>query len=246
MISTTADDARTLFNRKADTWHLKYGPNGTLHPRLRQVTAGLSESCPPPARVLDFGCGTGDIATAMERRGYEVTGCDVAEKMIELARSTSGGTTVEWVCLEPGWRVLPFGDGSFDGVVASSVFEYLVDVPSVAGELSRVLRPGGVLLLTVPNPFNRLRRLEGLIQRALANHRFPSLLQRIPKVDAYFTYLRLSRNRSAGDWWERVLRSARLVALKDSDFSVDAWQRQAKAPLILLTVKREGVQACAH
>ena len=53
---------------------------------------------------------------------------------------------------------------SFDGIVASSVFEYLDDVPRVAAELSRVLRPEGVLLLTVPNPCNFMRKLEARLQ----------------------------------------------------------------------------------
>ncbi len=148
-----------------------------------------------------------------------MTACDFAEEMIDIARSSHNGTGVKWVCLKPVWEVLPFADGSFDGVVASSVFEYLVDVQRVAAELARVLRSEGVLLLTVPNPFS-------------------PMLRRIQRIDFYTTYLRLSRNRFGGEQWESVLAAAGFVAFDRRDFSKDTWREQATAPLVLLTVKR--------
>jgi ubiquinone/menaquinone biosynthesis C-methylase UbiE len=170
--------------------------------------------------------------------GYPVIACDFAEKMIDVARSSHTGTSVQWVCLQPDWEVLPFADSSFDGIVASSVFEYLLDVPRVAAELARVVRPGGSLLLTVPNPGNSVRELEAWLQSRLLHHRLPPLLCRVQRIDSYTTYLRLSRNRFAGEQWESLLTAAGFVAWDKNDFSEDAWRRQSKAPLILLAVKR--------
>jgi ubiquinone/menaquinone biosynthesis C-methylase UbiE len=178
------------------------------------------------------------MAAAIDGMGYRVAACDIEERMIEVARGTHTRTAVEWVCLNPDWRVLPFTDCSFDGIVASSVFEYLVDVQHVAAELSRVLRPEGILLLTVPNPFSFVRKLEGLVHSMVSNHWLPSLLHRVHRLDSYATYLRLSRNRFGGNWWQSVLSSAHFSALDERDFSKDTWRRQAKAPLILLAVKR--------
>ena len=234
----TANDVRTLFNQKARFWRNKYGANATLHSRVEQFTVRLSKVCLPSSQILDLGCGTGDIAAAIGHRGYQVTACDFAEEMIDIARSSHNGAGVKWVCLKPDWEVLPFGDGSFDGIVASSVFEYLVDVQRVAAELARVLRPEGVLLLTVPNPFSPARKREAWLQSILSNHRLSLMLRRIQRIDLYTSYLRISRNRFQGEQWESVLMAADFAALDRRDFSEDTWRKQATAPLVLLTVKR--------
>jgi ubiquinone/menaquinone biosynthesis C-methylase UbiE len=238
MVVPTGEDVRTLFNLKAGSWQSKYGRSGKLNARLERFTARLAELSPPPATILDFGCGTGDMAAAIDGMGYRVAACDIAERMIEVARGTHTGTGVEWTCLKTDWKVLPFTDGSFDGILASSVFEYLVDVQHVAAELSRVLLPGGILLLTVPNPFSYVRKLEAWFRRIVSNPHLSSLLNKVRYIDSYAAYLLLSRNRFSGDGWRSVLRSAHFAVLDESDFSSDAWRRQAKAPLILLAVKR--------
>ena len=242
--TTAANDVRTLFNHKARSWHSKYGPRGRLNSRVEQFTLRLSELCLPPGNILDLGCGTGEIAAAIGQMGYQVTACDIAEEMIDIARSNHPGTSVKWVCLKPDWEVLPFEDCSFDGIVASSVFEYLADVQSTAPELSRVLRPEGILLLTVPNPFNPVRKLEAWFQFMLSNHCLSSLLHRVQRIDLYVAYLRLSRNRFGGHRWQSVLSAAQFAALDERDFSEKAWLDQAKAPLVLLVMKRVATGQC--
>jgi SAM-dependent methyltransferase len=241
MVTLTANDVRALFNRKAGSWQNKYARSGKLNSRLVRFTLRLSELSLPPARILDLGCGTGDMAAAFGHLGYHVTACDIAGEMIDIARGAHSGSAVEWICLNPDWRVLPFADCSFDGIVASSVFEYLVDVQHAATELSRVLRPEGILLLTVPNPFNYVRRFEGWFRKMLSNHHLLSLLSKVGYAGSYPMYLLLSRNRLSEDGWQSVLSSAHFVALDERDFSRDAWRRQAKTPLILLAVKRAAV-----
>ncbi len=237
METPAANDVRRLFNHKARSWQSKYGPRGKLKSRFEKFFGRLAEHCLPHSEILDLGCGTGEIATALGQRGYQVTACDFSEEMLDLARKNSSGTRVNWVCLEPDWEVLPFADSSFDGIVASSVFEYLVDVQSVAAELARVLRPEGLMLLTVPNPFNRVRKIEAWLQSMFMNHHL-GLLHRVPRIDSYAAYLRLSKNRFEGQGWQAVLGKAHFAALDERDFSKKAWLDQAKAPLILLGVKR--------
>jgi ubiquinone/menaquinone biosynthesis C-methylase UbiE len=231
-------DVRALFNREACGWRSKYHPHGKLHSRVEQFTARLAELCPAPARILDLGCGTGEIAAAISQRGYSVTACDFAEEMMAVARSHHARTPVDWVGLQPDWKALPFADSSFDGIVASSVFEYLDDVPRVAAELSRVLRPEGVLLLTVPNPCNFMRKLEAGLQSMPWVRQLSPALGRVQRIDSYAAYLRLSRNRFRAHGWQSLLNAAHFTPLDKRDFSQDAWRHQARAPLVLLAVKR--------
>jgi SAM-dependent methyltransferase len=123
-------------------------------------------------------------------------------------------------------------------VVASSVFEYLGDVPGVAAELGRVLRPGGTLLLTVPNPYNRLRQVEKWLARPAANRRLAACLERIPRLGSYAAYLRLSRNRWNAQGWHSALARAGFKPLDPQDFSETAWRQQSQAPLVLLAVRK--------
>jgi ubiquinone/menaquinone biosynthesis C-methylase UbiE len=242
--SPQSNDVRTLFNQKARRWRSKYGPKGKLNSRVEHFTARLAELCPPPSNILDLGCGTGEIAAAIDHLGYQITACDLADEMIDIARRSYAGTSVNWVCLEPDWEDLPFEDSSFDGVVASSVFEYLDDVPRVAAELARVLRPEGILLLTVPNPCNVVRKVEAGFYSMLLRHRLPPLLRRVQRIDSYAAYLRLSRNRFEAPGWQSVLSAAHFAALDENDFSPEAWQHQAQSPLVLLAVKRAATAPC--
>ena len=232
-----------MFNRKAEAWHAKYLPNGKLTSRLNRFMERLSEVSPPPGRVLDLGCGTGDLAAGLSRRGYQVTACDIAEKMIEMARAVHMGAAVEWATLKPDWKALPFGEGSFRSVVASSIFEYLVEVEPVVEEISRVLQPGGVLLMTVPNPCNLLRRVEARLRPIISKHGLARLLRRVQRLDSYASYLQLSRNRSTGEQWQSVLSSAHLAPVDPRDFSSEAWQAQARTPLLLLVARKAEPQA---
>jgi 2-polyprenyl-3-methyl-5-hydroxy-6-metoxy-1,4-benzoquinol methylase len=237
-MTPAVSDVQALFNRKARSWQSNYRPCGKLNSRLDQFVARLSELCPSPGNILDLGCGTGDISSAISRMGYRVTACDIAENMLVIARSNWTRVPVKWVPLKPDWAILPFKNGGFDGIVTSSVFEYLTDVEGVALELSRVLRPGGILIFSVPNPCNHIRKVEAWLRSRSLHHTLSSLFCKFPRVRSYLTYLLLSRNRSRGGWWESVLAAAGFVPLDKKDFSEESWLDKANAPLILLAVKR--------
>ncbi|WP_236254386.1 class I SAM-dependent methyltransferase [Mucisphaera calidilacus] len=98
-------------------------------------------------RVLDFGCGWGGESVWLAERGAEVTGCDISASAIEHAQRFAAERGVAGVdfALSDSTR-LPFADDSFDAVFSTDVFEHVMDLPAVLGELRRVLRPGGVLL----------------------------------------------------------------------------------------------------
>lgn len=99
-------------------------------------------------RVLDCGCGMGFYLMAMQRlRTLRLVGLDSdAER---LAWAEREGVDAE--LLHGDAQHLPFADGSFDKVLMSEVLEHLSDDRAALREVARVLRPGGVLAMSVPN-----------------------------------------------------------------------------------------------
>jgi ubiquinone/menaquinone biosynthesis C-methylase UbiE len=194
-------EVRALFNAKARTWNQKYQAGGALIFRITVFERLLASRLSPAAKVLDLGCGTAAIASALSAGGFRVTACDFAEEMIEAGKRIYKQSTIEWCLLPPDWKQLPFEACTFDGVVASSVLEYLHDVNGVMGECHRVLKPGGIMIATVPNPRTLTRKLEKIVRSAAAVlDRVPGF-DRIPKLHFYTTYLKCSQNRMSLDEW---------------------------------------------
>ncbi len=102
----------------------------------------------PNRRILDVGCGTGTMLSYLAAYG-KAQGVDIDEEAIGYCRER-GLTDVRLGAAE----TLPFEDGSFDLVTALDVVEHLDEDVAALREIRRVLRPGGMLLLTVPaHPF---------------------------------------------------------------------------------------------
>ena len=109
-------------------------------------------------RVLDMGCGAGRHAFALYRRGADVVALDLDEAELKDVAAMFAAM-VEQGELPLGARAaavrgsayaLPFEDGSFDRVVAAEVLEHLPRDTQAMAELVRVLKPGGLIAVTVP------------------------------------------------------------------------------------------------
>ena len=204
------DEVRRLFNTQAATWSARYDLAGTFIERLDIFIAVLSDHLSAGGRVLDFGCGTGEIARAAAAAGLQVTGCDISELMLRSASSQDPGGTVEWMQLDAQWRKLPFSSSTFDAIVAASVLEYVEDPSTVLDECARVLQPGGLLVCTVPDPRHPIRWLEFLVG-TFAYTPVASITRRNwPRLDDYMTYLQVSRQRHMAGWWRTVAERAGL------------------------------------
>jgi SAM-dependent methyltransferase len=201
--------AGVLFDAKAAAWPAKYAPGGALTGRLTWLSAELRERAQKGDAVLDLGCGTGQLARSAAAAGLRVTGCDIAAEMLRRATDADDGRAVDWVRLEPHWRSLPFPDGTFAVVVASSVLEYTGDVRAVLDECARVLRPGGILLATVPDIRHPVRWAEWLARPAALGAL--ALCAHGGRIAGYCTYLRVSGHRHRADWWYTAGRRAGLV-----------------------------------
>ena len=94
-------------------------------------------------RVLDVGCGPGALTACLaERLGPEhVAAIDPSESYVEACRRRNPGVAVR----EGRAESLPFADGVFDAALAQLVFQFMSDPLAAAGELRRVVRPGGAV-----------------------------------------------------------------------------------------------------
>ena len=100
--------------------------------------------------VLDAGCGSGPLMEALRSGGAVVSGFDLSPAMVELARGRLGEDAD--VRVADLGAPLPYPDGAFDVVVASLSLHYVEDWASALGELRRVLRPGGRLVVSIIHP----------------------------------------------------------------------------------------------
>lgn len=99
----------------------------------------------PPAHVLDAGCGWGVTLERLERAGYRATGMDVSRRTLaQLDREKR--TLIEADVTRP----FPDGHDAYDAVLALDVIEHLDDDRAAIAQLGRLVRPGGVLVVSVP------------------------------------------------------------------------------------------------
>jgi demethylmenaquinone methyltransferase/2-methoxy-6-polyprenyl-1,4-benzoquinol methylase len=119
-----------------------------LHHRWRERAAKRTR-LEPGDSALDVCCGTGDLALELASRvspGGHVVGCDFSEPMLDLAREKAAGTDgvrFEWADA----LNLPYDAERFDAVTVGFGVRNLSDLDRGLGEMSRVLRPGGRLVI---------------------------------------------------------------------------------------------------
>lgn len=120
--------------------------------RERLLWAALEDMLPAldGARVLDAGCGSGVYAERLLERGADVVGVDVSGAMVEAARDLVPDGTFRQADLAEPLEFL--ADGSVDVVLCQHVFSHLREIGPPISEFARVLRPGGVLVVSTHNP----------------------------------------------------------------------------------------------
>jgi ubiquinone/menaquinone biosynthesis C-methylase UbiE len=117
----------------------------------------------PGRLVLDVGAGSGTFTNRLSARGFEVTSTDVTDEALDVLRERVSGSVERADATS-----LPFGAASFDAVVLGEVLEHVEDDEAALAEAARVIRPKGVLAVSVPrNPawFSRSDEWAGHVRR---------------------------------------------------------------------------------
>lgn len=149
---------------------------------------GVSRNA-PEATILDAGCCSGAMMRAMSRRG-RVFGLDLSEKAVRSCH-TKGLTNV---CRADFLR-MPFADDSLDLVTAFDVIEHIEDEPAALGELRRITRTGGHVILSVPaypfmwSPDDDLAEHKRRYTRGVLDARLQSTGFRVERISYFYTVI---------------------------------------------------------
>jgi SAM-dependent methyltransferase len=128
----------------------------------------------PGTRLLDVGCGAGQLALIAARAGAKVVGCDIAVNWIEKARARAAAEGLEITFEEGDAESLPYADAQFD-VVASLIGAMFAPRPDlVAAELTRVCRPGGMIAMANWTPEGFVGQMFKVISKHIAPSGMPS------------------------------------------------------------------------
>lgn len=128
----------------------------------------------PGSRLLDVGCGAGQLALIAARAGARVTGCDIATNWLEAARDRAAAEGLNITFDEGDAEALPYDDGQFD-VVTSLVGAMFAPRPDlVAAELTRVCRPGGMIAMANWTPGGFVGQMFKAISSYIAPPGMPS------------------------------------------------------------------------
>ena len=153
MTERPSDRLRETYERRAE---LEYAepprpPDPRVDRKFERVWELVSSHLPCDA-FLDAGCGDGRHLAALARspaRPSRVTGADISARILETARAAAAALQPELV--QANLEALPLEDAAFDLALCTQVIEHLLDPAAGVRELARVLRPGGVLVLTTDN-----------------------------------------------------------------------------------------------
>jgi len=141
------DNAVTFHSKQASSWTGLYS-TPTFAVRFEILEGLLQQHHLSGQCWLDAGCGTGTLARWLaERQGCSVIGVDASPEMIAQCDPIPG---VEFGVIKDICE-LGFAGGKFDGILCSSVLEYLDSPETALAELRRVVRDDGLLLVSVPN-----------------------------------------------------------------------------------------------
>jgi len=150
---TKQREVRKYFDWKAENWGALYEDPHILGFGLRMRKQRVLELFDQPGgKILDVGCGPGVMVEDFLERGCQFWGVDVSSKMIEEAHKRLGYRPNVHLALGQA-ECLDYPDAFFDAVLALGVIDYTEEEIAL-GEMIRVLRPGGTLLLSAPNRYS--------------------------------------------------------------------------------------------
>jgi SAM-dependent methyltransferase len=244
-----AKDVVAYHRELAVGWEQRYR-KPAFKARLRAIEECLAGHNLRSQDWLDAGCGSGTLARYLFEAGANVLAVDAAEEMITLARELASqnvrgdnvATTNVAKHNEPIRHLrfehiatiahLPLADQSLDGILCSSVLEYVPDPAACLAEFARVLRPGGLLVISVANRNSIVRKT------LVATHRLGHMLRQ-----RWCAFLDFSHNDYAAAGFRRLLKEHAFATSKIIPFGspIPEWlqRREFGGSLIAFCAVRE-------
>jgi len=186
-----------------------------MSPNYRYVfERALSSTSSPRPRVLDYGCGRGEVITFARSQGYEFFGTDrdaPASERPEFFRPISG-TTIQ------------FEDNSFDVVISNQVFEHVQDPPAALREIARVLKPGGTFLALFPD---RSAWFEGHVGLYFVHWMPPKLARPYMKACHRLGFGYYRQGKSADEWADHMAHQLATDVFYHSPRDLKRWWKEA-------------------
>ncbi len=153
------EETRGSYDRIADEYARHVYDELRHKPFDRELLERFALAVKEAGPVCDLGCGPGQVGRYLHDRGVETSGLDLSPAMVALARRLNPDMSFRVGDL----RALPYANGALGGLVAFYSIIHLprADVAGVLGEMARVLRPGGALLVAF-HVGDEVRRVEEL------------------------------------------------------------------------------------
>lgn len=159
---TNANDTYQFYNRS--TGYLRRLESAGWRPEYGAVLGMLRRyGVQSHSRVLDFGCGVGDMTATLARAGYRAMGADISVPFVQSALARY--PHLPFVALDVGTS-LPLPSSAFAAITAINTIEHVAQPAAALQELVRLLQPGGLLALTFPNLLSPLRPLKRFLARS--------------------------------------------------------------------------------
>jgi SAM-dependent methyltransferase len=158
--------------------------------RRQWIFDKISTFIAPPAKVLEIGCGTGNVSSFLARKGYVVTGCELYSQAINMAWPG-------FLKVQGDAGSLPFTQESFDIVCLFDMIEHFQDDVTPLKEALNVLKKEGILVITVPameelwshddeKTYHKRRYTKATVETALSGAGLTPLLLEYMFMSLYF------------------------------------------------------------
>lgn len=140
------------FDKVSQVWWDLKGEMGTLHVINPLRTRFIMEQLPPNPKILDVGCGGGILSEALAKAGARVTGLDLSEASIEVAKrhAQSEGLAIDYR-YESVQDIAEKEAGTFDAVACMEMLEHVPEPAKVVAACAKALKPGGQAFFSTIN-----------------------------------------------------------------------------------------------
>lgn len=178
------NNAVVFHDTNAVTFSHKYAASSDFQERFRVWTGLFARYVRPTDTVLDLGCGSGIFSRHLAEKGCTVTGVDASPAMIALCHEQKTRANVGFALAS-----LPLSNpaeyAGQDVVLLSSVLEYLDDMPGMLHQAHELLKPDGLLVVSMPNRQSAYRTLERLAFRLTGKPAYYAHVRHVVTADAF-------------------------------------------------------------